>query len=336
MRLVISIVLSASFLQFCCCQNTDQRVARFMFWNVENAFDVIDDPLTLDEDFLPSGVMRWNTKRYNRKISDIYKTIMAAGGWTPPEIIAFCEVESKKVLEDIVYGTYLSRYDYGIIHEDSPDERGIDVCMIYLKSKVKIVTSSYRIPEGVSRSEFGSRSVLHASIELSNDTIHLFMNHWPSRRGGVLAGEELRTRISTMLKEITDSIFSRNAHSKIVIAGDFNCTPEDSEIRVLTNTSDSNFLFNLSEGRTGTYRYIGNWEMIDQVIVSKGFIKPVYGLLIKQNSLEIFKPEFLLMKDPKYPGVSPFSMYRGYRYQGGISDHLPVLLDLYMMPDQQE
>lgn len=310
-----------------------------MFWNVENAFDVNDDSLTRDDDFLPSGVMRWNLKRYNRKISDIYKTIIAAGGWNPPEIIAFCEIENKKVLEDLVYGTYLSRYDYGIIHEDSPDERGIDVCLIYRKNKVRIISSAYRIPEGISRNEFGSRSVLNVCVEMGNDTIHIFINHWPSRRGGVLAGEELRSRISLMLKEITDSIASLDANSKIIIAGDFNCTPEDSEIRLLTNARNSPHLLNLSEGKesgTGTYRYIGTWEMIDQVLVSNGFFKPTTGLSVEQNSLEIFRPEFLLMKDPKYPGVSPFSMYRGYRYQGGISDHLPVLLDLYQTPVQQE
>src|SRR5512133_1672481 len=103
-------------------QDVDINAPTFMFWNVENAFDTQDDPDTDDNDFLPGGVMRWNESRYRKKINDIYKTIAAAGEWTPPDIIAFCEIENRKVLEDIIYNTNLSRYDYGIIHEDSPDE----------------------------------------------------------------------------------------------------------------------------------------------------------------------------------------------------------------------
>lgn len=327
-----SLVILFLFLQDCHSQNTAQYSLRLMFWNAENAFDVYNDSLTRDDDFLPSGVMRWNLKRYKRKISDLYKTIIAAGEWTPPEIIAFCEIENKKVLEDLVYGTYLSRYDYGIIHEDSPDERGIDVCLIYRKDKVKIISSDYRIPSGFSNNDFGSRSVLFASIGAEGDTIHLFINHWPSRRGGVLAGEELRSKIALMVKELADSINAHSPNSKIIIAGDFNCTPDDNEIRLLTGRGGSIPLINLSEVKTagpGTYRYMGTWEMIDQVIVSKSLLKPDYGLGVRQNSFQIFSRDFLLMKDAKYPGLSPYSMYRGYKYQGGISDHLPVLLDLY-------
>ena len=104
---------------------------RIMFYNVENLFDIYDDSLKDDNDFLPDGLMRWNLTRYNKKINSLYKTIVAAGEWNPPAVVAFCEVENRKVLEDLVYGTYLSKYNYGIIHEESPDQRGIDVCMIY-------------------------------------------------------------------------------------------------------------------------------------------------------------------------------------------------------------
>jgi hypothetical protein len=104
---------------------------RIMFYNVENLFDIYNDPLTDDDEFLPSGVRRWNYKRYSRKINSVYKTIMAAGEWEPPAVVAFCEIENRKVVEYLVNGTYLSKYNYRIIHEDSPDERGIDVCLIY-------------------------------------------------------------------------------------------------------------------------------------------------------------------------------------------------------------
>lgn len=317
-----------------CSQDPELRPVRLMFYNVENLFDTKDDSLRADNDFLPGGVMKWNYTRYIRKINSLYKTIVAAGSWYPPEIVAFCEVENRKILEDLVYGTYLAKYDYRIIHEDSPDQRGIDVCLIYRADNLKLIDFKYWIPPSIRREDFITRSVLSVKFAVRDDTLHLIVNHWPSRRGGVLAGEELRSKISDMVREKADSI-SRGSSSgaKIIIAGDFNCAPDDREIRTLVDTRNSDLrLTDLSlcpakEG-SGTYRYMGSWEMIDQVIVSGSLLTCKNGLFTSQKMLKVFKPDFLLKKDPKYPGLSPFSTYHGYRYQGGFSDHLPVLLDL--------
>jgi len=315
-------------------QDPGLRSVRLMFYNVENLFDIKDDSVKEDNDFLPGGVMKWNYSRYIRKINSLYKTIIAAGTWSPPEIVAFCEVENRKVLEDLVYGTYLAKYDYSIIHEDSPDQRGIDVCLIYRADSLSLIDFRYWIPSDMTRENFITRSVLFVRFAVRDDTLNLIINHWPSRRGGVLAGEELRSRISAMVREKTDSINRKSfPGAKIIIAGDFNCTPGDHEIRRLVDQSDSDVsLTDLSEYPAekggGTYRYMGNWEMIDQVIVSGSLLSGEKGLYTTRNMLRIFKPDFLLKKDPKYPGQSPFSTYRGYRYQGGFSDHLPVLLDL--------
>jgi hypothetical protein len=315
-------------------QDPGLRPVRLMFYNVENLFDIKDDSLREDNDFLPGGVMKWNYTRYIRKINSLYKTIVAAGTWSPPEIIGFCEVENRKVIEDLVYGTYLAKYDYRIVHEDSPDQRGIDVCLIYRADSLKLIDFRYWIPSGMTRENFITRSVLYARFALYDDTLNLILNHWPSRRGGVLAGEELRSRISSMVREKADSISKKSfSEAKIVIAGDFNCTPDDNEIRKLVDQADSDvFLKDLSEDPAekgnGTYRYMGTWEMIDQVIVSQSLLSVKKGLFTTNSMLRIFRPDFLLKNDPKYPGLSPFSTYRGYRYQGGFSDHLPVLLDL--------
>jgi hypothetical protein len=317
-----------------CSQDPELKPVRLMFYNVENLFDTKDDSLKADNDFLPGGVMKWNYTRYHRKINSLYKTIVAAGSWYPPDIVAFCEVENRKILEDLVYGTYLAKYDYRIIHEDSPDQRGIDVCLIYRADDLKLIDFKYWIPASIRREDFITRSVLSVRFAVRDDTLHLIVNHWPSRRGGVLAGEELRSKISDMVREKADSI-NRGSSSvaKIIIAGDFNCTPDDLEIRTLVDTRNSNLcLTDLSlspaEEGSGTYRYMGAWEMIDQVIVSGSLLTSKNGLFTSQKMLKIFKPDFLLKKDPKYPGYSPFSTYHGYRYQGGFSDHLPVLLDL--------
>jgi predicted extracellular nuclease len=311
-----------------------QQSLRVMFYNVENFFDVKDDSLTDDNDFLPEGLMRWNLYRYNKKINSLYKTIIAAGEWDPPAIVGFCEIENRKVLEDLIYGTYLSKFDYSIIHEESPDRRGIDVCLIFRKKIVNIIYYRYWVPSNIRRQDFNTRSVLYAKLLSGEDTIHLIVNHWPSRRGGVLAGEDLRESIESMEREKVDSIIERNpSGEKIIILGDFNCNPNDQVIKSLIYSGDSaKSMINLSEGLNdngyGTYRYMGLWEMIDQVIVSKSLLYCKKGYYSEPNLLRIFRPDFLMKKDPKYPGLTPFSTYRGMQYQGGFSDHLPVLLDL--------
>jgi len=315
-------------------QDSRFQPVRLMFYNVENLFDIFDDTQKDDNDFLPGGLMKWNHERYNKKINSLYKTIVAVGSWDPPEIVAMCEVENRKILEDLVSGTYLSKFDYKIIHHDSPDRRGIDVCLIYRSDCLNLIDFQYWIPSNIKREEYSTRSVLYVRFVVHNDTLHLIVNHWPSRRGGVLAGEDLRSKISGMIREKADSIARKDrSGGRIIITGDFNCTPDDREMKSLVATSDSgvhliNLSENLSEDELGTYRFMGTWEIIDQMIVSDLLISCKRGIYTSSKMLSIFKPDFLLKKDPKYPGFSPFSTYRGYRYQGGFSDHLPLLLYL--------
>jgi hypothetical protein len=314
----------------------DQKInsIRLMSYNVENLFDIYDDTLTEDNDFLPGGLMRWNFTRYNRKINSLYKTIIAAGSWDPPAVIALCEIENRKVLEDLSYGTNLLKYNYGILHEDSPDERGIDVSLIYRKDLVRICFFRFWIPSNTGHNEFTSRSILYAKCCILKDTIHLFVNHLPSRRGGVLAGENDRIVITSLIRSKVDSIAAANPRgAKIIITGDFNCTPDDPVVKRLTAANKSgialiNLTDSLSHAGFGTYRYAGTWEMIDQIIVSECLINSKTRLSSESKNLTIFKPDFLIRNDPNYPGLSPFATYRGFRYQGGTSDHLPLLLDL--------
>jgi hypothetical protein len=329
-----TLMLLTITLTNCYSQDSVPQPVRLMFYNVENLFDIYNDTTKDDDDFLPGGIMRWNNTRYDKKINALYKTIIAAGEWGPPEVVAFCEVENRKVLEDLVYGTYLSKYNYGIIHEESPDQRGIDVCLIYRKDCINIIKYTYWIPSGIKKEYFTSRSILYAKLVYGSDTIHLFVNHWPSRRGGVLAGESLRMKIASMIREKADSITKRTGEgAKIIILGDFNCTPDDQEMKSMISSAGSDkYLVNLSEKQAaegiGTYRYMGTWEMIDQVIVSEKLLSCKNGLYTDFKMVNVFRPDFLLTKDPKYPGFTPLSTYRGYRYQGGFSDHLPVLLRL--------
>ncbi len=314
---------------------SDSYPVRLMFYNAENLFDTEDDTLKDDDEFLPDGLRRWNRTRYLKKINSLYKTIIAAGEWNPPAIVGLCEIENRKVLEDLVYGTALSNFGYGIIHEDSPDPRGIDVCMIYRKNLVKVIGYRSWIPPGVRKDEFHSRSVLYVKCAVSGDTIHLIINHWPSRRGGVLAGEPLREEVALMVRDAVDSLNNvSKGEFKAIIFGDFNCNTDDPVISSLLKSAGMGkcFLYNLSDqylkGALGTYRYLGTWETLDQVIVSEGLMKSSRGLFTEKSNFRIFNPDFLLRDDSKYPGMTTFSTYRGYKYLGGFSDHLPVLLDL--------
>jgi predicted extracellular nuclease len=337
-EITVTFLLLTLFFNKGYSQVDNSQPVRIMFYNVENFFDTYDDTLTDDNNFLPGGLMRWNLYRYNRKTNSVYKTIIAAGEWDPPAVVAFCEIENRKVLEDLIFGTYLSKFNYGIVHEESPDRRGIDVCLIYRKKIASIISYKYWIPAEIKQKDFNSRSILYSKLLIGSDTIHLIVNHWPSRRGGVLAGENYRLQIASMVREKVDSIAEMTSSgARIIILGDFNSTPDDQAIKSLVISDDTcKSMINLSERLDneglGTYRYMGTWEMIDQVIVSKKLITCSEGLYTGPNLLKIFKPDFLLKKDPKYPGSSPFSTYRGYKYQGGFSDHLPVLLDLRVMP----
>jgi hypothetical protein len=338
-RISSVLIMSVLIVSECLTQESTTASVRFVFYNVENFFDTNDDTLRNDNDFLPNGLMRWNRTRYKSKINAIYKVISTAGEWDTPAVVGFCEVEKKSVLQDLIYETYLNKYNFGIVHEESGDQRGIDVCLIYRNDYVKLLSYKYIKPEGIKDIDFRTRRVLYTKMLISDDTIHLFLNHWPSRRGGALAEESLRNRISELIKEKTDSISTSVYNkAKVIIAGDFNCTPYDNVLSILTGkegdeqADNETRLLNLSEVSArkgmGTYKYMGAWEMIDQVIVSEWLLKCTKGLYSDVALFRVFNPDFLLCRDPVYPGLTPFATYRGYRYQGGFSDHLPVVLDL--------
>jgi len=330
-RIAVTLSLLSLFIIKTYSQENHNRPVQLMFYNVENLFDIKDDTLTDDGEFTPSGLRRWNATRYFNKVQSLSKVILAAGEDGPPGIIGLCEVENRRVLEDIVFGTNLARFNFGIVHEDSHDPRGIDVCMIYRNDLLRLLNFRYLVPEGVPYNQFRTRSVLYAEFVSGSDSLHIFLNHWPSKRGGVLAGEELREKIAAMVRNMADSLLDcSDGRDLIIIAGDFNASPDDKVISVLTGSdNDIRHYINLSgklDPATGTYKYKGVWEMMDQVLVSP-------SVLERHNcrdtcSLRIFSPPFLLQDDPAYPGKRPFPTYTGFKYSGGFSDHLPVILEL--------
>jgi hypothetical protein len=337
LKLALFIILLILPVHKVLSQEVSNPAYRFIFYNVENLFDTVDDSLTDDNEFLPDGPMHWTEARYRHKINSVYKVLAAAGEWNPPALAGFCEVENKAVLMSLVFDTWLSKYKYGIVTGESKDPRGIRTGIIYRKDLMKLISSRNIEPFHQSSDEFRSRDILYTTWLLGDDTIHLFLNHWPSRRRGVLAEEKLRQSVSTVLGQAVDSLFrSSGRHVRIIVAGDFNCTPDDVGIISLCKgrgvEERSQVLINLSadaaEKGEGTFKYRGKWEMLDQVLVSPGMVNPANGIHTGKKFFRIFRPDFLLHKDTGYPGPITFSTYRGFSYLGGFSDHLPVILDL--------
>ncbi len=318
--------------------NENDRSFRMAFYNTENLFDIYDDPLTEDDEFTPGGDLHWTAKRYKDKMNKVYKVIVALGGWEPPEIVGLCEVENRQVLDDLVTGTPLAKYDYRILHQNSDDLRGIDVALLYRGDRVRLLQSRYY---SLTRKGIITREILHAKVLVSEDTFHVFVNHWPSRSGGELETEKNRIEAARLLRSAVDSLFRVDSRSRIVIMGDFNDTPSDlsmSEVlQALTvfppAVSPDSRLFNLSAGgdfrNRGTIKYGGQWSVFDQIIVSGAWFDKEGNLNAGVESFSILDKNFLLISDEDYGGLKPFRTYSGYSYQGGFSDHLPVYIDLY-------
>jgi endonuclease/exonuclease/phosphatase family metal-dependent hydrolase len=182
-------------------------------------------------------------------------------------------------------------------------------------------------------SSFRTRDILYVKGLLGNDSLHLFINHWPSRYGGLLETNDIRLAAAKRLKAVTDSICHIQPSSAVLVMGDFNDNPSDESIQYLTRNEQCPLLSiqasTTHEQVKGTLKYRGNWELFDQVLVSEGMSNGCSGIAIVNEKAHIFSPDFLLKKDERYLGVKPLRTYEGFNYTNGFSDHLPIFVDIY-------
>ena len=309
---------------------SQQRTFQVMFYNTENFFDTQDDSLTNDNEFLPTSKKHWDSFRFNAKVSNLYKTIIAVGKGKQPDIVGLCEVENMRCLKALAVYSPLSAFEYRIVQYDSPDPRGIDVALLYNPQTFKVL-KSVPCPVWVGeRRKQRTRDILMVKgIIMPHDTVFVFVNHWSSRRGGEEQSEAKRKQIATVLRHKIDSITVGDSMANIIIVGDFNDTPKNESITTVLNAVDcskySSQLCNLSWNYSfpGTYKYKGNWDIFDQIIVSGSLFRH-----FAKVDARICNEPFLLIDDEKYSGQQPFRTYNGMQYQGGFSDHLPVMLEL--------
>ncbi len=291
----------------------------FMELNCENLFDTTHDSLKNDMEFLPEGSYKWTPRRYWTKLDNLGKEIVAQSE-NVPDFVAMCEVENDTVMRDLTKRSLLREARYEYVMTNSSDERGIDVALMYQPVSFKLL-SSYPIRIAPLPNTRPTRDILYASGQIiSGDTLHIFVIHAPSRRGGEEASRPYRLHVADRLAASVDSIYRLNGEARIIIAGDFNDYHDSPALERLYQHN----LVNISsdaKGRNGaeaTYRWHGEWRSLDQILCSSLLAR-------KKQECHIGDAPFLLEDDEKYGGKKPFRTYLGPRYLGGFSDHLPLV-----------
>lgn len=308
-------------------ETSSNNKLRIVFYNLENYFDSFSDSLSKYDEFSPEGNYHWNYKKYEHKTKNIYKVLQNVKGWEDVSLIGVCEIENENVIKHLLYTTPLKISEFNYIHYNSPDQRGIDVALLYTKGFDPIKSIPFFLYH--ENNKLNTRNILYVKGIFGGDTLHVFVNHWTSRYRGIAESDPIRMEFSNLLKSKTDSILKLNSNANIIVMGDFNDEPDDASLK---NLVDNSTLFNLavnykSINCRGSVKFKEDWFIFDQIIVSESLYLNNNGLR-SSKSMTIFDPVWLLENDKKYLGKKPFRTNLGYKYNGGYSDHLPVYIDI--------
>lgn len=338
MKYIFSLYLSIFFL-YSTAQQEKRAVVSVGFYNLENFFDTIQDVTKNDHDFLPNGPKRYTSQVYWVKVNNLARAISQIGIDITPDgvaILGCSEIENKLVLEDLCKHEKLKSRNYKIIHFDSKDERGVDVALLYSPKYFKPLDALplfVALPAKNAKGSKYTRDVLYVKGLLLNDTVHIFVNHWPSRLGGEAASSPLRELAASVNKKVIDTLLFH--HANILLMGDFNDNPNNASIaKILSAKGDKkevgendlfNPFYNLYKQGIGTLAYRDEWNLFDQIIISSVMIN-------KNNGLYFYKPqicnfEFLKNQTGRYKGY-PHRTYLGDLFEKGYSDHFPVCIYL--------
>ena len=292
-----------------------------MFWNVENFYDYMDQGTgESDKEFSFSGSRYWTKKKFYRKCDAIAKAILWIGeeNGRLPDAIGFAEIENRGVLTRMLNTSILRKFDYEIVHFDSPDRRGIDVALIYRRSVFSMVSTSLKLPEHEGK-PLATRDMLNVCLSVhGGEKINLIVNHHPSKYGGSEESDGRRNAAMKALREMCDSLYMEG-EDRIVAMGDFNDTPDGPAFGLIESVLVNKGM-PLHRKKEGTIRYEGKWELIDMFLVSAG--------LEDVTEMEVCNIPFLMTWEKKHPGHKPLRTYSGPRYVGGVSDHCPILLKI--------
>ncbi|MDE6493827.1 MAG: endonuclease/exonuclease/phosphatase family protein [Bacteroidales bacterium] len=315
------------------------------FYNLENLFDTIDDPNTNDQEYLPSGKNSWNTVKYRNKLHNLAEVITSMGtdeiaGYPMfcPDVVGVSEIENRLVLEDLVSQPEMQPYNFGIVHYDGPDQRGVDVGLLYKKDKFTVLGSrSVRLVDP-DLPDFKTRDQLVVTGLYMGDTLHFVVNHWPSRLGGEKRSSPRRENAARLSRSIVDSLLAVNPDAKVIVMGDLNDDPiNKSVVEVLNAPKTDDYtrlqpgqMFNVAYGAfkrgNGTLCYRGNWNLFDQIVITQGLVGKDRTSL-KFYGYRIFNADWLVQQTGQYAGY-PLRTHAGGVYLNGYSDHFPVYMIL--------
>jgi len=296
----------------------------FVWYNLENLFYPEDDTLAGDDEFTPEGLRHWTWSRYRQKITAVAKVIIAAGGGEAPELVGLCEVENALVLKDLVTHPILAPYHYSYFHQEGEDHRGMELASLCRTGRMESVlweSVPFRPPLRA------TRDMMHLMLSWGGDTLDLFLVHLLSKYRGAGATAELRRAQTEQLASFMDSVYRARSRGQLLAAGDFNEEYGSFSMEPLRSVrfgADSLSYLKPANGKA-SYKYRGRWTCIDQVLVSTS-LKPS---LLSLNTLQILP---LLTEDRQYGGLKPRRTYEGYLYRGGISDHLPLVVNFSYLP----
>jgi predicted extracellular nuclease len=297
------------------------------FYNAENLYDTKDDPEVDDAEFLPEAKNNWTEERYQKKLANLSQVIDSLGGG--PSVLGMCEVENRGVLEDLIKTTRLQKKGYEVVHENSPDKRGIDVALLYKKSDFQPVFHKMIRVVKADDPEFITRDIMLVKGVIQKQPIYFFVNHWPSRRGGEAQSVGKRMEAAKAARFSIDTILKSNSQARIVLMGDFNDEPIDSSLTTglgvsLDGKGDLvNLMADLKAKGEGSHHFNNGRHMLDQIVVSKSLLNSKGKIHYKAGSATIYKPVWMQETNPKYLG-NPLRTYAGAKYLGGYSDHFPV------------
>ncbi len=332
--LFAALLIGLSALTFQGCKNDLPDNFTLAFYNVENLFDTKNDEGIRDGDFTPEGAIVWDNQKYTKKLNDIARVIAAIDSANLPVIVGLAEVENLAVLKDLTSKTKLSAGNYAIVHFDSPDERGIDVALLYRSDYfTPLHARPYPLTFDFDKDDL-TRDLLYVKGMMGTDTLHLLINHWPSRSGGKEKSDPKREAAAIQVRIVVDSIFSFNQEANIIIMGDLNDNPTDDNVTVslkarrIADDIKSDVLYNLAinkfEKGEGTL-YYRSWDLFDQMIVSGNILKGKTEYKLNGSDIQILKEEWMLYKNRSGEKVPNRTAGRS-DYYGGYSDHLPVFI----------
>ena len=307
-----------------------------MFYNVENLFDTIDHPDFEDEEFTPGAPKYWNCERYAKKLKALASAILSIPEKELPGIIGFAEVENEAVLRDLVKLRGLSRAGYEVVLVEGEDPRGIDCGLFYRPDMFEYKFHRMVQVEDLSGKDYPLRPILHVSGDGPDGApLHIFVNHWKSRRGGVKETEHLRVYSGIAVRRELDRLMSVESEPRVIVMGDLNDEPTNKSVYDVLHAGNKrknillNDMYNLhydahNLDMGGTLNYRGDWQMYDQIIVSYSLLNREGRLSATFDGGKILKEEWMLYHGERNNVKVPNRTYGGDNYYGGVSDHFPV------------